>query len=274
MAMPGSELAEAAKNAGIVLTAASGAAYACGYLVVRARAHALGTDPGFTLIDQNYVFAGVRFVMLTLFALLLAAPLLLAVRMAGRGIARLDPAPLLGVEWGAVLILGCATIVAFVLTFAVANVLLEPPNGGRAMLTDAVLGRNNLGVLAIVVTTAVAAVALLWVRSQLAAIGAFDAVSTVLILIAGLLFVLLPMQHGVFLADRKVRQLDRLPDGVTGLTAPVWLVDRGAGDRAVLFCRDAGGNGKLVTVKADKLDGIGVIRVTTLAGMMDEESRP
>src|SRR5437762_10764590 len=82
--MTGSEIAESAKNAGIVLTVLSSAAYACGYLVVRARARALGTDPGFALVDQAYMFAGFRFVLTLLFAFMLTAPLLLLLRSVGR----------------------------------------------------------------------------------------------------------------------------------------------------------------------------------------------
>ena len=70
MASISSGIADAAKDAGVVLAALSGAAYGCGYLALRARAHALGTDPGFALIDQAYVFAGFRFVLALLFALL------------------------------------------------------------------------------------------------------------------------------------------------------------------------------------------------------------
>ncbi|TMJ42296.1 MAG: hypothetical protein E6G90_19215 [Alphaproteobacteria bacterium] len=93
--MTGGDIAESAKNAGVILTAASGAAYACGYLVLRARARALGTDPGFTLIDQAYVFAGFRFVLILLFALLVTAPLLLLLRIVGRLAGSLEPGPLL-----------------------------------------------------------------------------------------------------------------------------------------------------------------------------------
>ena len=38
-----SDIAEGAKNAGVILTALSGFAYACGYLVVRARSRAFAS---------------------------------------------------------------------------------------------------------------------------------------------------------------------------------------------------------------------------------------
>ena len=43
---PGKELVSIARDAGVVLTTSAALAYASGYLVVRSRAHALGTDPG------------------------------------------------------------------------------------------------------------------------------------------------------------------------------------------------------------------------------------
>src|SRR5260221_448312 len=118
--MTGSEIADSAKNAGVVLTVLSSAAYACGYLVGRARARALGV----------------------------------------------------------------------------------------AML--------------------------LWFAAHFARAGGLDPVGAALLLIGTLLLVLLPMQHGVFHADRTARQLDRIPEGVTGLAEPIWLVDRGTSDRVVL----------------------------------------
>ena len=77
----------------------SGAAYGCGYLALRARAHALGTDPGFALIDQAYVFAGFRFVLALLFALLVMTPLLLVLDVIGRLASRLEPVSCMPWRW-------------------------------------------------------------------------------------------------------------------------------------------------------------------------------
>jgi hypothetical protein len=52
----GARVVETMRNFGIVLSGLLGLAYACGYLVLRARSLALGTDPGFAFIDQAYVF--------------------------------------------------------------------------------------------------------------------------------------------------------------------------------------------------------------------------
>ena len=83
---------ELAKNIGAVLGTASVVGYACGYLALHARAFALGTDPAFKLVDQVYVFAGARFLIATLIAVLVLAPVMLAVRWAAIAALRLLPA--------------------------------------------------------------------------------------------------------------------------------------------------------------------------------------
>src|ERR1700758_1238013 len=112
--MTGGDIVESVKNAAIVLTSLAGAAYGCGYLVVRARARALGTDPGFALVDQAYVFAGFRFVLALLFALLITVLPLLLLREIGRFAGLLAPGPLIALETLAALSIGAATIAAYV----------------------------------------------------------------------------------------------------------------------------------------------------------------
>ncbi len=267
--MTGGEIAESAKNAGVVLTALSGAAYACGYLVLRARARALGTDPGFALIDQAYVFAGFRFVLTLFFALLLTTPLLLLLRVFGRMVGALEPGTLFALEIVAILFAGVATVGAYVVTIGVSGVLLAPSSG---WLVDAALERNNYGALMVLATTALGAAILMWTEAHFARSGSLDPPGAVLLLIGALLLVLLPMQHGVFYADRNVRRLERVPEGVTGLTPPIWLVDRGTSDRVVLYGRAQDGQAKLVTLKADKLDGIAVTGISTLGKALEERN--
>jgi hypothetical protein len=265
--MTGGEIAESAKNAGIVLTALSGAGYACGYLAVRARARALGTDPGFALIDQAYVFAGFRFALMLLLALLLTAPLLLVLRWAG-GMADALPARQRdAIEAVAAVFAGAATIWAYIATLGVNGVLLAPAAG---WLAEAALERNNYGVLVLLGTTALGSATLLWFNGHWIRAGGLDPLGVVLLLIGALLLILLPVQHGVFYADRTARQLDRIPEGVSGLTLPIWLVDRGAADRVVLYGRAADGRARLVTTTAAKLDGIGVIAVDSLSAAVGD----
>jgi hypothetical protein len=267
--MTGGEIADSAKNAGVVLSALSGAAYASGYLVLRARARALGTDPGFALIDQAYVFAGFRFVLILLFALLVTAPLLLLLRVIGRLVGSLEPGPLFALEIFVALVAGGATIWAYVATLGVSGVLLAPSSG---WLADAALERNNYGALIVLATTALGAATLLWMAAHFTRAGGLDPLGAVLLLIGVLLLVLLPMQHGVFYAERNARQLERAPEGVSGLGPPIWLVDRGASDRVVLYGRAPDGKARLVTLKADKLDGIAVIGVSSLSEAVEERN--
>jgi len=261
MASISSGIADAAKDAGVVLAALSGAAYGCGYLVLRARAHALGTDPGFALIDQAYVFAGFRFVLALLFALLVMTPLLLVLDVIGRLASRLEPGSLYAVEVVAAVLAGGVTIWAYVATLGVNGVLLtRSPN----WLGAAALGRNNYGTVILLLTTGLAAALFSWCYGRFARPGGPDGLGMVLMLIGALLLVLLPVQHGVFHADRNARRLDRVPDGVSGIEPPLWLVDRGASDRVVLYGRATDGQGRLITLKQEKIDGIATTSVDDL----------
>lgn len=267
MASVGSGIADTAKDAGVVLAALSGAAYASGYLVLRARARALGTDPGFAVIDQAYVFAGFRFVLALLFALLVMTPLLFSLYGIGNLVGRLQPGPLFAVEVAAAVLAGSVTIWAYMTTLAVSGVLLtRSPN----WLGDAALGRNNYGTAIQLLTTGLTAALLSWCYARFARLDGPDALGAVLMLIALLLLVLLPMQHGVFNADRNARRLARVPDGISDIEPPLWLVDRGASDRAVLYARAADGQGRLITLMQEKLDGIAVTSVDGLGAAVGE----
>jgi hypothetical protein len=270
MASVSSELAVAAKSAAVVLSTLSAGAYACGYLVLRARSRALGTDPGFVLVDQVYVFAGFRFVLSVLFSLLVMAPVLLSLYGIGRRVGKLAPRPLFAVEVLAAVVVAGATVWAYVATLSVSNVLLVP---SPDWLGDAALERNDYGTAIHLTTTGAAAAMLLWLNWRLLRLGGLDGLGAVLALICALLLVLLPMQHGVFYADRNARRLDRVPEGLTGIEPPLWLVDRGASDRAVLYGRAADGRGRLTTLKQERLEGIAVTEVNGL-GVVVGERKP
>jgi hypothetical protein len=98
------------KNAAVVLTSLSGAAYACGYLAVRARARALGADPGFALVDQASVFAGFRFVIVLLLSLLISVPVLLMFRLLGSRALLLCAGPFVVLETSGTVIAAALTI--------------------------------------------------------------------------------------------------------------------------------------------------------------------
>ena len=259
-------LAESAKNAAVVLTAFSGVAYACGYLGVRARALALGADTGFAIIDQIYVLAGFRFIHVLLLELLISAPLLLLLSWLGKSALLLGPNLRYTVEAGAAVAAGALTIWIYLVT-DVKGVLLAPTSKWTA---GAVLGKNAYGVLLVLGTTAATAALLLWSRAHYLRAGEVDPLGAALALITMLLLLLLPVQHGVFHAGRLVARLEVVPAGVGGLTPPIWVVDRAA-DRVTLFGRGADGRARLVTVKANQLDGVAVVGIGTLSDAVGEK---
>jgi hypothetical protein len=277
MAGLASDLVENSKNVGIVLTSASAVSYAGGYLALRSRAHALGTDPGFTLLDQAYVFAGFRFALITLVALLVISPLLILVKVVAETTARVIKPPGLKILAAlAAVALAILTLVSF-RTLLVEGVLLADPaaheDAVQRVLISGVLGRGTVGVFVILAATSTAAVTVLWASGRYAHTGAGDPLTMVLVVIAALQLVLLPMQYGIFFAEKTARVLDRPPEGVVGVVPPVWLLDRGA-DRASLVARLPRGALSLMTVKAEKLDGIAVTGTTTIAEIVEGGEAP
>lgn len=266
MALTVAAIADFAKDAGVAITAASGLAYACGYLSMRARAHALGTDPGFALIDQEYIFAGMRFALSQLFALLLVGLLVVApVQWLHEWATRLLNAAGGALALVVALVLGFATITMFRATLDIENLLLA---GARTPLARSALNSGGPGgVYAILGGTALAVLALLLATARFSAAPWPDAIGTLLLVEALLLGLLLPITHGVFHADRSARRLARAPEGAGDLAGTVWLVDRGAGDRAVLFGYDIAGMPRLITIKAETMDGIAVVGVDDLGAL-------
>lgn len=265
--MTGGDFIEKVKNGAVVLTSLSGAAYACGYVAVRARARAIGADPGFGLVDQAYVFAGYRFVVVLLLSLLIAAPVLLGLRWLAARTLHADAGPLFALEWGGAVVAGVATLWAYLATTGVNGVLLVPSSGWAA---EAVLGRNAYGFVFTLGVTAAGAALLLWSRAHFLRAGRLDALGAALALVSVLLVVLLPVEHGVFHADRTARRLDGVPQGLGGLAAPIWVVDRTA-DRVTLFGRGSDSRPLLVTVKADQLDGFAVVRIGSLSDAVGDK---
>ena len=253
-----SDLVENAKNVGVVLTSASAASYAAGYLALRSRAHALGTDPGFTLLDQAYVFAGFRFALITLVALLAVSPLLILGKAIVGATARfVKPRGLEVLSALIAVVLAVLTLASFRSLFVEGVLLADPVAQDGAVqraLVSGVLGRGVVGVFVVLAATAAAAITVLWISDRYARTGARDPLTMVLLVIAALQLVLLPVQSGIFFADRTARVLAagcaRRSSG--GVLPPVWLVDRGA-DRAALLARLPGGSLSLITIKAETL---------------------
>jgi hypothetical protein len=272
-----SNLAENAKSVGIVLTSASAVSYASGYLALRSRAHALGTDPGFTLLDQAYVFAGFRFAVITLVALLVVSPLLILVRLIAERLARVSTPERLEIFARLGIVPLAILTLAGLSTLSVEGALLKDGRVHYAALdrlfVPGVLGSNNAGVLVVLIATATTAVTILWLHGRFQQTQGADSLSIILVVIVALQLVLLPMQYGIFFADRTVRVLERPPDGIVDVPPTVWLLDRGP-ERATLLAQHLGQRFVLITVKSDKLDGIAVTGTKPIAEIVKAGGAP
>jgi hypothetical protein len=261
---------EVAKNVGVLLGTATAIGYACGYLVLRARSQALGTDPEFKLVDQVYVFAGVRFLVTTLIVVLVLAPVILTVRWVAVAALRALPEPMEApIQWIALIVVAMMTLLSMSI-FAVNGVLLSEGELPRAGLAGAVLGeadglRLRLGLtLALVLLAGLSA---LWLHARVSA-----GQSTFAWILAGVVSLqafMLPIYHGTLIADRRVRVLAELPAGMRGLVTPVAIVDRTA-DRATLLGRDGDGRRGLATVALKDLDGLPVHAVMPLEDFLGQ----
>jgi hypothetical protein len=215
MAGLASNLVDNATKYGAVLASASAVSYACGYLVRSSRAHALGIDPAVTLLDQAYVLVGFRFALMMLIALLVVSPLLILV-VAGM-VARLDnPRHLAILACLGAFALAILTLASFRPLFVENPLLAEGSAHQTALqrvLSSAVLGSGDLGVFVILAATSAAAVTVIWAGSRYAHSGVENPLTMILIIIAALQLVLLPMQYGIFFADRTpARMLERAPE--------------------------------------------------------------
>jgi hypothetical protein len=248
-----------ATNAAPMLGAASAVGYACGSLVLRARAFALGTDPTFQLVDEIYVFAGFRFLVITLLLLVVTAPVLLALRALLAWSQRSLPG---AVQWMVVLVLSIATLAAMgILT--VDAVLLRGGDVREDGLAMAVLGGATglrFGLSAgIVLLAAVTGLSLQGCWGTPGRTGR----SAVLAALLALQAFLLPVYHGALFADRRAWVLSDVPASVQTLRLPLAIVDRTAGE-ATLLGADAEGRRGLVTIPRADLAGIPLREIVPL----------
>lgn len=258
---------ELATNVGVLLGTASALGYACGYVVLRARAGALGTDPAFKLVDQVYVFAGMRFLVATLIIALVLVPAILAVRWAALRLARAVPDRMVApVRWLMLFVLWALTLASMSI-LSVHGLLLrnDVPLSG---LEAAVLGSPGGLRLALAFAPVVlAGLSCVWLYGRLTA--GSGALNLILALVVVLQAFMLPIYHGVLLADRRVRVLAGTPEGVRSMVEPVAIVDRTA-DQATLLGSDGGGQRGLATVAVGKLDGIPVRAVIPLEDFLQQ----
>ena len=249
-----------AKHLATLLGTTSVLAYVSGYLAMRARANALGTDPTFTLVDEAYVFAGFRFLFITLVVVLVSVPVILAIRGAVDWAARQVPEATPYLEWILLLLLAIGTL-ATLRVITVTGVLLHQPLFGpdtSAWNTAVIGGETYLGLILTFSIIILATLTGLWLSTRIAnGTGLF---ALILSVVFALQLFMLPIYHGVFYADRKVRVLSEVPDGVSRLVAPVGIIDRTSG-HSTLMGLDRHGKPYLVTVKLDDLNGVAVNRV-------------
>ena len=254
------------KNIGTVLGTASVVAYISGYLALRARAHALGTDPGFKLVDEAYVFAGFRFFFITFVVFLISAPAVLLIRWGAVWIARHVPTEMLHyAEWILLVLVALLTILSLKIV-SVSGVLLEQSLflAHGSGLHGAILGREN--VLALTLTFAsvmLATLSALWFQARLTSGKAHSEFDWVLGVIVAVQILMLPIYHGALFADRKVRVLAATPGTVQGIAGPLGIVDR-TSEHVTVLGLNAEGNGRLATIKLEDLNGIPVERVISL----------
>jgi len=260
MATPVVRISEFATQIGITFTALTGVAYAAGYLARAARARALGTEPDLVLISQAYVFGGFRFALFTLLAFLIALPLVVLLWVIARWItSSVRPVVKAWLQLATVVFFGAVTLILYGSTLRVTDALLRPRSDVLSPgLCEAVLGRNEVGLALVIGGAVLAASSFLLLRARYLEKGV-DTLSLALGVIVAVHLLLMPIQYGVFYADRTARELERAPEGLAGIEAPLWLIDRG-NERVSILARGIGDRLKLVSVKSDSLDGIGVTR--------------
>jgi hypothetical protein len=259
-----------AKNAAAVLGTISTLAYVSGYLALRARAHALGTDPSFTLVDEAYVFAGFRFFFISLIVLLLLTPVILWLRQTFLWSARrVSVVAFDRLQW---VLLGLVTMAAFwsLRILGPKNLLLQQvgTDSTRSVLQEAIMGGNDAMSLLLTASTLLLAIlCLFWLCRAYATAGIGTFTWTLGALAAVQLF-MLPIYHGVLFAERKVRILAAAPETVKEISPPLGIVDR-TSQHFTLLGRNTKGKRVLVTVKRDDLNGIPTEDIVSLKKFLE-----
>lgn len=243
--------------------------YISGYLALRARAFTLGTDPAFTLAYEGYVFAGFRFVFISLLILLILSPIILAVRFGALWMNERVPGALLNTgQW---LLLALLAICTLYITFKILSVngvlLQEKSHGSNSLLERAVMGGQTAVILmfAILFFTTLT---VLWLKTHLSAVN--DPFTWVLGIVVAIQLFLLPIFYGSLYADRKVRVLAATPNAVKGLKEPLGIVDR-TSDYVTLLGLDKNDERRLVTIKLDELNGVPVKNIVSLKKFVQNE---
>ncbi len=251
------------KNLATILGTAATVAYISGYLVLRARANALGTDPGFTLVDEAYVFAGFRFVFVTLVVALCLSPVFLGIHFLRQWLGgHLSSFWLSLGQWFLLIVLAMVALASLKI-LAIKGLLLDPgalqPN---TKLMGAVMGTQTAyGVLFTFGLVFVTMVSVYWLKARFSSPP--DPLTWGLYLVLALFVFILPIYHGALFADRKVRVLADVPKAVKNMVEPIGIVDH-TKDHKTLFGNDSKGLPSLTIVKHDDLYGHSVQAVISL----------
>jgi hypothetical protein len=263
-------MVERLKGIGAALGTISALAYVTGYLVLRARAHALGLEPALDLVEEAYVFAGFRFLYASLVWLLWIVPACLVVRLLARPWSeRVRRRVGVRLDWTLLALLLALTMLDLQILDASA-VLLEvragqaPSAMGSAVLGDSSVPWRTAASMLLPALTVV----LFYDRLQQQR-GPFEGVLGLLLAVQVLT---LPIQHGALSADRGVRVLSRPPAAASDLLAPVAVVDR-TGKQVTLYSLDGARAPRLTVLPTSALDGVGVTRVARLRDFVRELGR-
>jgi len=257
------------KNVGGVLATVTTLVYISGYLALRARASTLGTDPAFTLAYEGYVFAGFRFVFISMIILLLLSPMILFVRTGALLLKERIPESLLDSgQWLLLVMLSILTVYITVKVLSVNGVLLQEKNhGANSLVLGAVMG-DKMGFLLMLSVFFMTTLSVLWLKTRLQTGN--DTFTWVLGIVVAIQIFLLPIFYGSLYADRKVRVLAATPDSVKGLKEPLGIVDR-TSDHVTLLGMDNNDERRLVTIKLEDLDGIPIKNIISLNKFVNNE---
>lgn len=250
------DITNIAKNIATVLATGTTLAYVFGYLSLRARSFSLGTDPGFTLVDEAYVFAGVRLLFLVLIVLLLLSPLIALVRSGVPWLAQMLPPQLVSFSlWLSLFVMALITLLLLFKVVDINGLLLHYQlTGTHTLFEEAAMGKR-VGVLFMFLIVFMLVVSALWLKASVAQNALV--LTWVLGLVVAVQLFLLPMFYGVVYADRKVRVLADVPDKIKYMKQPVGIVDRSS-EHITLLGVNQNGLRSLVTIKLDDLNGVGI----------------
>ncbi len=257
------DIVDHAKNLGTILATAATISYISGYLVLRARANALGTDPAFTLVDQAYVFAGFRFVFMTLIVVLCLSPVFIIIDFLAPWLHEKLPCNWLKYcRWLLLVFLAAAALISLKI-FTISGLLLfKDASHSNPKLMGAVMGTQpSYGLALTFLMTFLVMVSTYWLYLRLT--EDFDLLTKILCAVVAFLVFMLPIYHGALFADRKVSVLVGVPSVVKNMVEPIGIVDH-TKEHKTLFGNDANGNPSLTNVKHEDLYGYAIQEVIHL----------